>query len=203
MNGQKFKELVFPTMVIFLLFCPMVLAQPYQVEVRFWLDKQFNEQYIDETMKVYLQNRTYIPNQFGVFVWNYSCFHDDYNGGLANITVWNTTRYDLIITDGNVNWNNETGCPHRVENYGFWATVQSDLLIDSDKQYDYYINITIQQEAPRQYFWNYINLKMLVSVITFIIILVIVAVIGWKTQSGIVAFIAFLILLGIKVLLGI
>lgn len=204
MNGHRSRLLipVLSALLLLPILCQMVSAQPYEVDVRFWLDKQFLNQYIDETLKVYLQNKTYIPNQPEVFSYTYLCYHANYHNGLANITVLNDTRYDLIITDGNVNWNNVTGCPTTVENYGVWANVQSVIPVNSNMELDYYINITIQQEAPRQYFWNSINLKAIISALVFVVIIVLTVIIGYYTQSGLVSLIAFLGLIAIKVILG-
>jgi hypothetical protein len=102
-----------------------------------------------------------------------------------------------------VTLNNDTGCPDKVENYNFWSTVQSSLYVNNNKEYNYYINITMRQDSPNQYFWNMINFKALLSILVFIVILVLTAFIGKWSQSGVVALIAFVILLLIKIILGV
>jgi hypothetical protein len=171
----------------------------HEVNVTFWTDREMENKYIDQFMTVYLQNKSF---EQGDLDYDRTCWSSPYNLGVATMNP-PTGAFDLLITDGNVVFNNETGCPDTVENYQFWATVQSNVPIDSDVELDYFINITLNQGSPNQYFWNTINLKAMISILVFIFIGVVTAFVGKWSQSGVVALLTFLILILIKILIGV
>jgi hypothetical protein len=191
--------------ILFNLISPLVLAQPYEVLVEFWADKNMNEKYYEEIMKVYLQNKTYVG---GDWDYNYTCYHANYENGLANITVEETGKYDLLITNGNIVWD-EQGCPDTNENYEYWATVQSNLLIDEDKEFDYYINITWTGEQPRQFFWNTLSMGAVISAFWFLATFgLILGLEYWivkqgQPPSGVLAIVILLVSIILKLVLGV
>lgn len=156
------------------------MAVPYDVNVRFWLDTEMNDPYINGVMKVYFQNQTYVSG----YDYEYTCYHANYVNGTASFVINETQAWDLLITDGNVVYSNSTGCPITIENYGFWSTVQSNMLIDQSGTYDYWINITIEGE-PRNYFWGTQSIKSMISagwwIVTFLIV---IGVEYWLVKQG-------------------
>jgi hypothetical protein len=167
--------------------------------VKFWLNRNATTPYCDEFLTVYLQNKTTYQ---GGLNYNYTCYHANYSGCIASITVPETNYFDIIFTNGAITWNTTNGCPSTVENYEVWSTVQSNVYIDSDNEFDYLINITRSGE-PRNYFWNTQSFKAILSIVTFVIVIVIVIFVGYITKSGLVALIVFLSLLAIKLILGV
>ncbi len=182
----------------------MVLAQPHTVTVNFWNDQNMNVKYVNEMMKVYLQNQTYA----GGYDYTYECYHANYTNGSAVISVANTGIYDLLITDGNLQWSNITGCPTLVENYQFWATVQSDMLIDTDQTLNYYINVSVTGDV-RAYFWNTQSWRGLISALYWLVCAgVIIGIEYWIVKQGaspswILPIIIFIIFAIVKLALGI
>jgi hypothetical protein len=180
------------------------LAQPYNVTVRFWNDVNMDSPYLNSFMKVYFQNRTIVSS----WDYDYRCYHADYVNGTAIITVNETNVFDLLITDGNLQWNETTGCPIKVENYAFWSTVQSDMRIDSDQTLNYWINVTYSGQ-PRGYFWSTQSLRTIISAIYWLIVLAIIIFIEWKLTKGggqaswILPLIVFVIAIIVKLALGI
>ncbi len=179
----------------------LATAQPHVINVRFWLDKEFQNPYIDQTLKVYFENRTAIPSPF-LFEYEKVCWWADYDSGVATIYVNQTGTYDLIITDGMVTWDNETNCPKKIENYMIWATVQSGMYIDHSEDLDYYINITIEQEQPRTLFFGHLSMKAFFSAIIFLIIIGLSLLAGYYLKSGVAIVVTFIGLLLIKIILG-
>jgi hypothetical protein len=156
-----------------------VLAQPYAIDVRFWNDENMNSAYKNEMMKVYFQNKTYT----GGYDYTYKCYHANYTNGSAIILVNETNIFDLLITDGNLQWGNTTGCPTRVENYAFWATVQSYMLIDHNETYDYSINVTYHGQ-PRSYFWGTQSVRQILSALYWLAVLAIIIILEWYLTKG-------------------
>ena len=196
---KKIITIIPATIFFLLLFSPNVLAVNHTINVRFWLNRNATTSYCDEFLIVYFQNKTY--NQ-GRVDYNYTCYHAGYHGCVASISVPETNYFDLIFTNGAVSWNMTNGCPSTVENYEVWSTVQSNILIDGDMDLDYLINITRSGE-PRNYFWNTQSFKAILSIVTFIILMVVVVIVGYITKSGLVALIIFLYGLAIKLIIGI
>jgi hypothetical protein len=155
--------------------------------------------YFDEFLIVYLQNKTYSQGQM---FYNFKCYHANYTGGVANITVPDTDYYDLYFTNGAVTWNITSGCPKTVENYEVWATVQSGIHVDSDLDLNYFINITRTGET-RNYFWNTQSFKGIISIMVLLLILIISLIVGYFTKSGIAIILTFVVGLLIKIILGI
>ena len=196
---KKIITIIPATIFFLLLFSPNVLAVNHKVNVRFWLNRNATTPYCDEFLIVYFQNKTY--NQ-GKMDYIYKCYNASYHGCVANISVPETNYFDLLFTNGAITWNTTNGCPSTVENYEVWATVQSNMYVDQDMDLDYLINITRSGE-PRNYFWNTQSFRTILSIVTFIILMVIVVIVGYLTKSGLVALIIFLCGLAIKLIIGI
>jgi len=184
---------------------PLVQAQPHTITINFWTDQNMENRYYNEFMKVYFQNKTYV----GAWDYEYECYGGNYTNGTAVISVNATKLFDLIITDGNLEFSETTGCPVMVENYQFWTTVQSDMLINTDKTLNYYINITVTGDQPREYFWGTLNWKQLISALWWLACFgVIIAIEYWivkqgATPSWILPIIIFIIFAIVKLALGI
>ena len=174
------------------------------VDIFFWNDQNMNSQYLNNMMKVYFQNKTYA----GAWGYNYTCYHSDYINGTAEIVLNSTGFYNLFITDGNLQWSNTTGCPTMVENYNFWSTVQSNMLIESDQTLNYYINVTITGE-PRSVFWNTQSIRGIISALYWIACFVVIILIEWQLTKGgghpswILPIIIFIIFAIVKLSIGI
>lgn len=187
--------------VAMLLFGAPVFAST--ITVNFWNDQNMNSPYINEMMKVYVQNKSIT----GGYDYNYTCYHADYLNGTASITVPVANWYDILITDGNLQWSNTTGCPTKVENYQFWSTVQSDLRMDSDHTYNYWINVTYTGQ-PRQYFWGTTSWRQLVASLYWLAVLGGIIVLEWYltknggTPSWILPIIIFVVAVILKLALG-
>jgi hypothetical protein len=187
------------TVILVLLSISPVLSD-YNVTVKFWLDRGMTVPYIDQFMTVYFQNKTFVNGQLD---YTRYCYLVTYYNGDAVIPINQTGYYDLLITDGAVSVDNSTGCPSTNENYNFWSTVQSNMYLHQADTYNYFINITMRQTSPNQYFWNTINVKAIFSILYFIIAIGITAFIGKFSQSGIVALLTFIVLIIIKLIIGI
>jgi hypothetical protein len=168
------------------------------VVFRLFLDKEKIDPYYNEFMWIYLQNRTFVAGEIS---YNATCYRGQYASGLANITV-PTGWYDILAVDGAITWNNETDCPEKVENYDVWATAQSNMYVDGDRDLDYFVNTTLIA-PPRQYFFNMVSFRAIMSIIAWLLIGAICFVVAWKTNSGLAVLIIFVILLVVKLLIGI
>jgi hypothetical protein len=174
------------------------LIQAHTVTLKLYTDLQKTQVYSNEFLWAYLQNKTFVGGELS---YNVSCFNAKYTGGQALITV-PTGYYDVLFVDGAISWNNNTNCPDRADNYDIWATAQSNVLIDGDKTLDYFVNTTLIA-PPRQYFWNVLSFRTIISIIVWILIGALCFVVAWKTNSGLAVAIIFLICLFIKLGLGI
>jgi len=203
--NRKISTAMILTMFTLNFMIPLVQAQPHTITVDFWTDQNMNNRYYNEFMKVYFQNKTYV----GAWNYDYECYGGNYTNGSAVISVNATKLFDLIITDGNLEWSNQTGCPTMVENYQFWTTVQSDMLINTDKTLNYYINITITGDQPREYFWGTMNWRQMISALYWLLCFgVIIGVEYWivkqgSTPSWILPIIILIIFAIVKLALGI
>jgi len=182
-----------------LLLASIGVAQAHTVTAEFWLDKEKTDEYYNEFLWVYLQNKTF---EVGGLVYNATCYRGHYTGGVATISSVPTGYYDVLAVDGAISWNNVTNCPDRVDNYDIWATAQSNLYVDSDTGLDYFVNTTMLA-PPRQYFWNILSFRMIISIVYWLLILVVVVAVAYFTKSGLGCLIVFIILLAIKLLIGI
>jgi hypothetical protein len=190
------KNILIPVLLLSLFAIPLVAS--HQVVVRMYLDKEKTDVYSNEFMWIYLQNKTY---EAGQLIYNATCYRGQYTGGFANITV-PTGWYDILAVDGAITWNNETDCPEKVENYDVWATAQSNMYVDGDRDLDYFVNTTLIA-PPRQYFFNMVSFRAIMSIIAWLIIGAVCFVVAWKTNSGLAVLIIFIILLVVKLLIGI
>src|SRR3989337_1042210 len=123
------KKILFATIFFLLLLSPIVLAQPHFVTVEFFLNRNATVKYFDEFLIVYLQNKTY---NAGKMDYTYKCYHANYTGGMANISVPETEYFDLLFANGAVTWNATNGCPSTIENYDVWSTVQSNMYVNQN-----------------------------------------------------------------------
>jgi hypothetical protein len=164
-----------------------------------WTDKEMSNKYYNEFLWIYLQNRTF---EAGDVNYNATCFKGQFTGGIATVTIPEDGYFDVMAVDGAITWNNISDCPEKVENYDVWATAQSSLYVDQDIELDYFVNTTLIA-PPRQYFWNLMSFRMILSIIAWIVILGIIIAVAYWTHSGLACLIVFLILLAIKLLIGI
>jgi len=193
---NKHKNILVSLLLLSLFIIPLVAS--HQVTIEMYLDKEQNNEYYNEFMWLYLQNRTF---QAGEITYNATCYRSQYTGGLANVTV-PTGWYDILAVDGAITWNNETNCPEKVENYDVWATAQSNMYVDSDRELDYFVNTTLIA-PPRQYFFNMVSFRAILSLIAWLFIGAVCFLVAWKTNSGLGVLVMFIILLAIKLLIGI
>lgn len=186
-----------------MLIAPMAMADNNTVNVRFWLDQNMNDAYLNNMMKVWFQNKTVESP----WTYNYSCYHANYVNGTASIFLNVSGTYDLLITDGNLQWSNVTGCPTMIENQEFLSTVQSEMQISSDQTLDYWINVTITGE-PRDYFWNTQSIRTLMASLYWVLVLVIILVAEWYltknggTPSWVLPIIIFIVAVIVKLAVG-
>jgi hypothetical protein len=194
---MKIKQ--FAVVISILLFASMSLVQAHTVTVEMWLDREMKEEYYNEFMWIYLQNKTFEP---GDISYNATCYRAQYTGGIATIADVPTNYYDVLAVDGAISWNNITNCPDRVDNYDVWATAQSNVYIYQDTELDYFVNTTLIA-PPRQYFWNTISFRAIISITVWVIIGLILFAVAYFTKSGLAVAIFFIILVIIKLLIGI
>lgn len=178
------KKIIIPTVFLLALSILVfpVFAQPHTVAVKFWNSENMESgtEYKNEMMKVYFQNKTYV----GGWNYDYKCYHANYTNGTATIIVGESNYYDLLITDGNLQWSNTTGCPTRVENYAFWSTVQTNMLIDHDETYNFWINVTYHGQ-PRGSFWGTLSIRQIISALYWLGVITLIIVLEWYlTKEG-------------------
>jgi len=186
------------SMIILSILFLLPLIQAHTVTLKLYTDLQKTQVYSNEFLWAYLQNKTFVSGELS---YNVTCYNAKYTGGQALITV-PTGYYDVLFVDGAISWNNATNCPDRVDNYNIWATAQSNVLIEGDKTLDYFVNTTLIA-PPRQYFWNVLSFRTIISIIMWVLIGALCLVVAWKTNSGLAVAIIFLICLIIKLGIGI